>query len=90
MRACVRACVCVLISVNNLGQMEPVSRLKAASDKLKKPDNRSLKEVYNRYFNNSQRKAVVAGPAGRRAPGHFFWTSMLSTVSLFTRFGSFF
>ena len=28
--------------------------LKAASDKLKKPDNRSRKEVDNRYFDNSQ------------------------------------
>ena len=55
-RACVRACVRVcVISVNSLGQMEPVSWLKAASDKLKKPDNRSRKEVYNRYFDNSQR-----------------------------------
>ena len=35
--------------------MEPVSWLKAASDKLKKPDKRSRKEVYNRYFDNSQR-----------------------------------
>ena len=35
--------------------MEPVSWLEAASDKLKKPDNRSRKEVYNRYFDNSQR-----------------------------------
>ena len=35
--------------------MEPVSWLKAASDKLKKPDNCSRKEVYNRYFDNSQR-----------------------------------
>ena len=35
--------------------MEPVSWLKAASDKLKKPDSRSRKEVYNRYFDNSQR-----------------------------------
>ena len=35
-------------------------------------------------------KAVVAGPAGRRAPDHFFWTSMLSAVSLFSRFCSFF
>ena len=35
--------------------MEPVSWLKPASDKLKKPDNRSRKEAYNRYFDNSQR-----------------------------------
>ena len=35
--------------------MEPVLWLKAASDKLKKPDNRSRKEVYNRYIDNSQR-----------------------------------
>ena len=62
-RVCVCVCVCVCmcvwvcvqISVNSLGQMEPVSWLKAASDKLKKPDNRSRKEVYNRHFDNSQR-----------------------------------
>ena len=54
-RACLRVCVCVWIIVNSLGQMEPVSWLKAASDKLKKPDKRSRKEVYNRYFDNSQR-----------------------------------
>ena len=43
--------------------MEPVSWLKAASDKLKKPDNRSRKEVYNRYFDNSQRllRSVYVG-----------------------------
>ena len=35
--------------------MEPVSWFKAASDKLKKPDNRSRTEVYNRYFDSSQR-----------------------------------
>ena len=38
-RACMRACV--LIPVNSLGKMEPVPWLKVASDKLKKPDNRS-------------------------------------------------
>ena len=47
MRACVRACVCVCVCVNpanSLGQIEPVSWLKAASDKLKKSDNHSQKE----------------------------------------------
>ena len=36
-------------------------------------------------------KAVVAGPAGRRAPDHFLGrSSMLPAVSLFSRFGSFY
>ena len=38
--------------------MEPVSWVKASSDKLNKPDNRSRKEVYNRYFDNSQRLSM--------------------------------
>ena len=35
-------------------------------------------------------KALVAGPAGRRAPDHFFGQVWFSAMFHFSRFGSFF
>ena len=35
-------------------------------------------------------KAGVTGPAGQASAGSLFWPSMLSAVSIFSRFGSFY